>query len=50
VIDVRDKDIHYLMVNGVDEKGAILAHPTAREDAERLGREVIAELRKRLEQ
>jgi FMN-dependent NADH-azoreductase len=48
VIDVRDADIHYLMVNGVDEKGAILNHPTAREDAARLGREVIAELRTRL--
>lgn len=50
VIDVRDKDIHYLMINGVDEKGAILSHPSAKADAERLGHEVIAELRKRLEQ
>jgi multimeric flavodoxin WrbA len=48
VIDVRDKDIHYLMVNGVDEKGAILKHPSAREDAERLAREVITEIRARL--
>jgi len=48
VIDVRDRDIHYLMVNGVDEKGAILNHPTARTDAERLAREVITEIRERL--
>jgi multimeric flavodoxin WrbA len=48
VIDVKDKDIHYLMVNGVDEKGAILKHPSAREDAERLAREVITEIRARL--
>jgi multimeric flavodoxin WrbA len=48
VIDVRDKDIHYLMVNGVDEKGAILKHPAARKDAERLGREVVADIRTRL--
>jgi hypothetical protein len=48
VIDVRDKDIHYLMVNGVDEKGAILSHPTAQKDAERLGREVVADIRARL--
>jgi hypothetical protein len=38
------------MVNGVDEKGAILSHPTARRSSERLGREVIAELAKRLEE
>jgi multimeric flavodoxin WrbA len=48
VIDVRDRDIRYLMVNNVDEKGAILKHPTARTDALRLGHEVISELRKRL--
>lgn len=48
VIDVRDADIHYLMVNNVDEKGAILAHPTAQADAARIGKEVVAELKKRL--
>jgi FMN-dependent NADH-azoreductase len=48
VIEVRDRDIHYLMVNNVDEKGAILKHPTAQSDAERLAREVISEIRARL--
>lgn len=48
VIDVKDRDIQYLMVNGVDEKGAIIKHPTAQEDAERLAREVIADIRARL--
>jgi multimeric flavodoxin WrbA len=48
VIDVRDADISYLMINNVDEKGAILNHPTAKADAERLGRSVISEIRKRL--
>ena len=48
VIDVKDRDIRYLMVNGVDEKGAILNHPTARTDAERLAREVITDIRARL--
>jgi len=48
VIEVRDRDIHYLMVNNVDEKGAILKHPTAQQDAERLAREVISEVRVRL--
>ena len=49
VIDVRDRDIRYLLVRGVDEKGAILSHPTAQSDAEKLGPEVIAELRSRLQ-
>jgi len=48
VIDVKDKDIHYLMVNGVDEKGAILKHPSAQRDAEQLAREVISDIRARL--
>lgn len=48
VIEVKDRDISYLMVNHVDEKGAILNHPTAKTDAEKLGTGVIAEIRKRL--
>ena len=49
VIDVRDRDIRYLMIRGVDEKGAILSHPTAKNDAEKLGPEVLAELRSRVQ-
>jgi len=45
VIDVREKDTRYLMVSGVDEKGAIDRHPTALQDAEALAGEVIAHLR-----
>jgi multimeric flavodoxin WrbA len=48
VIDIRDADIHYLMINGVDESGAIMQHPTALKDAEKLARDVIAEIRTRL--
>ena len=48
VIDIRDTDIHYLMINGVDEKGAIERHPTAKSEAEMMGKDVVAELRKRL--
>lgn len=48
VIDIRDADIRYLMVNGVDESGAIKQHPTARKDAENLARELITEIKKRL--
>jgi multimeric flavodoxin WrbA len=48
VIDIRDADISYLMINGVDEKGAIEHHPTAKADATNLGKKTITELRKRL--
>ncbi|HOX34546.1 MAG TPA: flavodoxin family protein [Methanoregulaceae archaeon] len=48
VIEVKNRDIHYLMVNHVDEKGAILRHPTAKTDAEKLGTAVIADIRRRL--
>jgi multimeric flavodoxin WrbA len=49
VIDIRDADISYLMINGVDEKGAIEHHPTAKTDATNLGRNIIKELKKRLD-
>ncbi|MEI8331852.1 MAG: flavodoxin family protein [Methanomicrobiales archaeon] len=48
VIDINDADISYLMINNVDEKGAIEKHPTARPDAEKLGKTVLAEIKKRL--
>jgi multimeric flavodoxin WrbA len=48
VIDIKDADISYLMINGVDEKGAIEKHPTARTDAEKLGKTVIIDIKKRL--
>jgi len=48
VIDIKDADISYLMINGVDEKGAIDLHPTARTDAENLGKSLIVEFKKRL--
>lgn len=46
VIDVKNKDIRYLMINNVDEKGAINDHPTAETDALALADEVIATMRK----
>jgi multimeric flavodoxin WrbA len=49
VIDIREKDISYLLINRVDEKGAVLGHPTAQSDAGRIGREIIATLRDRLQ-
>jgi multimeric flavodoxin WrbA len=48
VIDIKDIDISYLMINGVDEKGAIDLHPTARTDAENLGKSLIVDIKKRL--
>jgi len=48
VIDIKDADISYLMINGVDEKGAIDLHPTARTDAGILGKSLIAEIKRRL--
>jgi multimeric flavodoxin WrbA len=48
VIDIKDADITYLMINGVDEKGAIDLHPTARADAENLGKSLIVDIKKRL--
>ena len=45
VVDIRNTDIRYLMVNGVDEKGAIERHPTAKADAAALAREVVRHLR-----
>jgi multimeric flavodoxin WrbA len=48
VIDIKDADITYLMINGVDEKGAINLHPTARADAENLGKSLIVDIKKRL--
>ncbi len=45
VVDIPNRDIRYLMINGVDEKGAIERHPTARDDAGRLAGEVAARLR-----
>lgn len=49
VIEVRDQDISRLMINHVDEKTAILNHPTAQRDADQMGREMIARLRERLQ-
>ncbi|MDD1695708.1 MAG: flavodoxin family protein [Methanoregula sp.] len=48
LIDIKDADISYLMINGIDEKGAIEHHPTAKIDAEKLGKAVVAEIRQRL--
>lgn len=48
VIEVKDRDISYLMIRNVDEKEAILTHPTARDEACRIATEIIRTLRERL--
>ena len=48
VIEVKDADISYLMINAIDERGAIEHHPSAKTDAEKVGRSVITDLKKRL--
>lgn len=45
VIDVRDKDIAYLMINGVDKAGEIEKHPTARTDADKMGAGIVQKMR-----
>jgi multimeric flavodoxin WrbA len=48
VIEVRNKDISYLMINQVDEKDAVLTHPTARSEAARIASEIIQTCKERL--
>jgi multimeric flavodoxin WrbA len=45
VSDIRDQDISYLLIDGVDYKGEIDGHPTARRDARDLGTAVIRRLK-----
>lgn len=47
VMDIKNRDISYLMVNSVDEKGALATHPTATADAAALGTQMIDEIKKR---
>lgn len=42
---VRDRDIRYLMINKVDKKGEIRAHPTARASAEEAGSGIVSLVR-----
>jgi hypothetical protein len=48
VMDIKNRDISYLMINNVDHKGELKAHPTAPGEARDLGRSVIQEIKKRL--
>ncbi|ABD42428.1 NADPH-dependent FMN reductase [Methanospirillum hungatei JF-1] len=48
VIEVKNRDLSYLMIRHVDEKGAVMSHPTARGDALSLSRSVLETMKERL--
>lgn len=48
VMDIKNRDTSYLMVNNVDEMGALAAHPTATVDAAALGKQMIMDIKARL--
>ena len=48
VIEVKDRDIRYLLVRGVDAAGEVERHPTARDEARATGKEAVARLREML--
>lgn len=48
VMEIKNRDISYLMVNNVDKMGALAAHPTATADAVALGKQMIEEIKTRL--
>ena len=48
VIDVKNRDLSYLMVRYVDEKGAVEAHPTAKQDALSLSQTLVQTMKERI--
>ncbi|MHC1626982.1 MAG: flavodoxin family protein [Methanoculleaceae archaeon] len=48
MIEIAERDIHYLLVRNVDEKGAIKRRPDAQRDARMLGERMVEELHLRL--
>ena len=50
VVDIRNKDMHYLMVRNVDEKGAVEADQHAKSDAYELADKLVQTLMERLTQ
>jgi multimeric flavodoxin WrbA len=43
---IRDKDMFYLMINNVDKKGEIRAHPTAKQQALKAGEDITGHIRR----
>ncbi|MDK2974105.1 MAG: hypothetical protein PWP08_476 [Methanofollis sp.] len=49
VMEIRDADIAFLMINGVDLRGELEKHPTASADALALGKELVKKMHERFE-
>ncbi len=47
VIDIKNHDTKYLLINNVDEKGAILSHVDAKKQAEEMAETIISTLMSR---
>ncbi|QYZ79543.1 flavodoxin family protein [Methanofollis formosanus] len=47
VMEIKNADISYLMVKGVDHAGEVEEHPSAAADAAALGKDLVRELRRR---
>lgn len=47
VSDIRDANMWWLLADGVDKKGEIAAHPTAEEEALRMGKTAVQWIRER---
>ena len=45
---IKDPDIRYLLINGVDEAGAVNSHPTARDEARAVADQVITQIMEHL--
>jgi multimeric flavodoxin WrbA len=48
VIEVKNRDLSYVMIRHVDEKGAIKRHPTAHKEAASIARSVLTAMKERL--
>jgi multimeric flavodoxin WrbA len=47
VSDIKDNNMWYLLIDGVDKKGEIERHPTARKQAYSMGKEAVAWIKER---
>jgi len=48
VIEIKNRDLSYLMIRHVDEKGAVMSHPTAKNDAYALAQSLVQTMKERI--
>lgn len=48
VAEIKNRDLSYLLIRNVDEKGAVLSHPTAKDDALVLSHSLLQTMKERL--